>query len=244
MRFFETILSGAALVAAALALEINDFPAQGVVAGQSYTVTYSPKDNTPTEILLRSGPSGNLNAGITLTASATGGSYTFTVPKDLADAANYALEVKQGDKINYSAQFPLSGGSGSVSSAVSSAVKSAVSSAKASASSATSSAGYAASSAASSASAKLSSAVASAVSSAHASMTAAPSAGYNSTSPSNSTLSHATLSTSASGTGSPKATGNKTTSGLPEATANGASALASSPLAFIFGAVAAFAYLA
>ena len=68
MRFFETVLSGAALVAAALALEINDFPSAGVVAGQTYTITYSPKDNTPTTFILRQGDSGNLNTVDTLTS--------------------------------------------------------------------------------------------------------------------------------------------------------------------------------
>ncbi|KAJ4372112.1 hypothetical protein N0V83_003885 [Neocucurbitaria cava] len=218
MRFFETVISGAALIAAVFALEINDFPSSGVVAGQTYTVTYSPKDDTPTTFILRQGDSGNLKTVQTLTTTATGGSFSWTVPKDLTDESDYALEIQQGEVINYSAQFPLSGGSGS------DAASSAISSAYASASSA-------AASAASSASAALSSAISSAVASA----TISPSAGTNTT------VTSATLSRTATGT---KATASATSSGsVPEST-GAASSLATSPLAALFGAVAAFAYLA
>lgn len=229
MRFFETVLSGAAIIAAALALEINDYPATGVVAGQTYTITYSPKDNTPTTFILRQGASGNLATLDTITTTATGGSFTWTVPRTLADQPDYALEIRQGETINYSGQFPLSGGSGAT---VSSAVASIVSSAKASASSA-------AASAASSASAHLSSIVASAVSSAQASATISPSAGLNST------VTSATLSTSASAASTASVssgTSGTTSASIPEST-GAASSLASSPLAAIL-AIAGFAYLA
>lgn len=215
MRFFQTILSGAALIAAAAALTIDTFPAN-VVAGETYTVTYSPKDNTPTTFILRQGPSGNLNTIETLTTTATGGSFSWTVKSTYANQPNYALEVRQGDVINYSGQFPLTGGSGS-------AASSAASSTRASASSA----------AASSASAALSSAI----SSSHASASIVPSSGANST------VASATLSQSrtaaASGTSRPTSS---TTSGPPQST--GAASSLSSPLAAIFGAFAAFAYLA
>lgn len=216
MRFFQTILSGAALIAAAAALTIDTFPAN-VVAGETYTVTYSPKDNTPTTFILRQGPSGNLNTIETLTTTATGGSFSWTVKSTYANQPNYALEIRQGDVINYSGQFPLTGGSGS-------AASSAASSSRASASSA----------AASSASAALSSAI----SSTHASASIVPSSGANST------VASATLSQSrtaaASGTSRPTSS---TTSGPPQST-GAASSLSSSPLAAIFGAFAAFAYLA
>jgi hypothetical protein len=70
MRFFETIISGAALIAAVIAqsIEINDFPAEGVVAGQSYTITYSPADNTPTTFILRQGASTDLSTVETITS--------------------------------------------------------------------------------------------------------------------------------------------------------------------------------
>lgn len=69
MRFFETILSGAALFAAAMAVTIDTYPSSGAVAGQTYTITYSPKDNTPTTFILRYGDSGNLAPGETLTST-------------------------------------------------------------------------------------------------------------------------------------------------------------------------------
>jgi hypothetical protein len=68
MRFFETILSAAAFTAAVAALEINQFPAEGVVAGQTYTITYSPADDTPTTFILRQGKSTDLDTVGTLTS--------------------------------------------------------------------------------------------------------------------------------------------------------------------------------
>jgi gamma-glutamyltranspeptidase len=64
MRFFDIVLSGAAMIAAVAAqatISVNEFPQSGVVAGKTYTITYSPKDQVPTEIILRRGPSGNLD---------------------------------------------------------------------------------------------------------------------------------------------------------------------------------------
>ncbi|KAI8940428.1 hypothetical protein NX059_004116 [Plenodomus lindquistii] len=230
---FESIFAGAALVAAAVAqsLAINDFPASGVVAGQTYEVTYSPADNTPTTFILRQGPSGNLNTIETLTTSATGGRFSWTVSDDLENQPNYALEIVRGDENNYSAQFGLTGGE---TAEASSAVSSAVASASSAASAAASSAASAASSAASSASAALSSAVASAVSSVQASATISASSGVNST------ISTASLTRSATGTGRPSST---SSASIPESTGAAAS-MAGSPLAAVFAAIAAFAYLA
>jgi hypothetical protein len=59
MRFFETILSGAALMSSALAVTIDTYPTAGVQAGQTYTVTYSPKDQ-PATFTLRYGVSTDL----------------------------------------------------------------------------------------------------------------------------------------------------------------------------------------
>lgn len=68
MRFFQMVASSAAFIAAALALEINQYPTGGVQAGQTYTVTYSPADNTPTTFILRKGASTNLDTLGTLTS--------------------------------------------------------------------------------------------------------------------------------------------------------------------------------
>lgn len=67
MRFFEVVLSGAALISAALAVEFNSWPST-VKAGQTVTLTYSPKD-AATTIILRKGPSTNLNTLQTLTST-------------------------------------------------------------------------------------------------------------------------------------------------------------------------------
>lgn len=68
MRFFQILASGAAFIAAALALEINDYPTGGVQAGQTYTITYSPADDTPTTFILRKGLSTDLGTIGTLTS--------------------------------------------------------------------------------------------------------------------------------------------------------------------------------
>ena len=69
MRFFQMVASSAAFIAAALALEINSYPSTGVVAGQTYQVTYSPADNTPTTFILRKGVSTNLDTLATITCT-------------------------------------------------------------------------------------------------------------------------------------------------------------------------------
>jgi hypothetical protein len=74
MRFFETVLAGTALVASVLAkVELNSWPSQ-VKAGQTYTIEYSPKDNTPTTLTLRKGASTDLHdvAVITCTSASNG----------------------------------------------------------------------------------------------------------------------------------------------------------------------------
>jgi hypothetical protein len=70
MRFFETIFAGAALVAAALAVEINEYPSE-VQAGRSYRITYTPGDDTPTTFILRKGENANLDTITTLTGKDT-----------------------------------------------------------------------------------------------------------------------------------------------------------------------------
>lgn len=208
MRFIQTLLTGAALVATALSqLTIDTYPTS-VEAGKTYTVEYSPKDNTPTTFILRKGLSTNLDTVETLTTSATGGSFSWTVSSKYVDGTDYALEIRrEGQTPNYSGQFPLTGGEGTLSSAISSA--------RASASSA--------------ASAAISSIVRSA------SATISPSAGTNST------VSAPTLSVSrTSGTTRPTSS----SSGAPPESTGAASSLATSPLAALFGAIAAFAYLA
>ncbi|KNG44568.1 extracellular matrix protein [Stemphylium lycopersici] len=228
MRFFETILSAAAFAALAAALEINDFPAEGVVAGQTYTITYSPADDTPTTFILRQGRSTDLDTIGTLTTSATGGSFEWTPSTDLENEADYALQIQQGETINYSAQFPLTGGVDAEDEPVSSAMSTNTPTASMTATSA----GYPASS-----SMSMSSSMSSAMSSPMPSMTmtsvGTASASVSPSSGLNSTVTSATLSGTATGSAS-----------IPEVTANSGNSLIASPLAAMFGAAAAFAYLA
>ncbi|OSS50831.1 hypothetical protein B5807_04141 [Epicoccum nigrum] len=230
MRFFQMLASSAAFIAAALAVEINEYPTGGVEAGKTYTVTYSPADNTPTTFILRKGLSTDLDTVGTLTSTATGGTFSWTVAKDLPNGADYALEIRQsGEAPNYSGQFGLTGGSA----AASSSIAASASASSASAHSVSSAIASKASSA--SAAASLSSVISSVISSAQASATVSPSASHNGT------VSSATLSSHSASSVRP--TGSATGSAsIPEST-GAASSLSSAPLALLLGAAGAFAFL-
>jgi hypothetical protein len=60
MRFSQVVISGAALLSSAFAATIDTYPTGGVQAGQTYTITYSPKDVAAT-FILRRGLSTNLD---------------------------------------------------------------------------------------------------------------------------------------------------------------------------------------
>lgn len=230
MRFIQMLASSAAFIAAALAVEINEYPTGGVEAGKTYTVTYSPADNTPTTFILRKGLSTDLDTVGTLTSTATGGTFSWTVAKDLPNGADYALEIRQsGEAPNYSGQFGLTGGSA----AASSSIAASASASSASAHSVSSAIASKASSA--SAAASLSSVISSVISSAQASATVSPSASHNGT------VSSATLSSHSASSVRP--TGSATGSAsIPEST-GAASSLSSAPLALLLGAAGAFAFL-
>lgn len=214
MRFFETLFAGAALVAAALAVEINEFPSE-VQAGRSYRITYTPGDDTPTTFILRKGKNEDLDTITTLTTTATGGEFQWAVDSSLPDADDYALEVRQGEESNFIGPIALSGGSEPTSSAESSSGSA----------SSTATDSSSASSAATTTETETET-VTSLVTSASASIT--PSA--NGT-------------TITTGTRTPTASPTETDEGgVPEST-GAASAFGSSPMALIFGAVAAMAYL-
>lgn len=229
MRFFQTIISSAAFAALVAALEINQFPAQGVVAGQTYTITYSPADDKPTTFILRQGKSTDLDTIETITTTATGGKFDWTPSKSLPNKPDYALEIKQGDVINYSAQFPLTGGSDSAPQS-----SAAPSSSKPSSTPVSSAAPSSMKSSASPVSSPASSPVSSPASS--------PSATISTSMGSNSTVSSATLSVSR--TSGATATPTGTRPNVPEVSGNAGNSLLANPIAAIIGAAAAFAYLA
>lgn len=213
MRFFEIVVSGAALISSAFAVTIDTYPTTGVEAGKSYTITYSPKDQ-PATFILRKGLSTDLQT-IATVGTGQGGSFTWTVDKALPNGADYALQVTQGSEINYSGQFPLTGGSASVSSAASS--------------------GSQTSTTVVTSKTTESSTVVITRSTAAPSGSIVPSAG------SNSTVSQPTLSRTPSASASRPAS---TTGGNPPESTGAAAMLSASPFAAIFGAIAAFAYLA
>lgn len=64
MRFFEIVVSGAALISSAFAVTIDTYPSS-VEAGKTYTITYSPKD-APATFILRKGLSTDLTTIATI----------------------------------------------------------------------------------------------------------------------------------------------------------------------------------
>jgi hypothetical protein len=201
MRFTQSLFATAALVAAVFAdVKITGAPME-FKAGETYEITYSgDKGDVPTTLLLRKGPSTNLQTVKTITDSATGGSFSWTVDPDFVDATDYALEIQQGeDDTNYWGPIALSGGTGEEVS--------------------------------SSTSAPSTSSPTSAATTEAPSETSAPSGSPTPSSNGTSTV------TPTRGTPNPS-----DPTGAPEET-GAASMLASSPLAFVFGAVAAMIYL-
>lgn len=125
MLFFKTLLvSASALVSLAAAqsnaLFFTSVPT-AIQAGETYEITYEATDpNAPVAITLRQGSSTDLNTVTTLTSSATGGTFSWTVPDSFPDGGDYALQITQGDENNYSGQFAITGGDPAAISSVSS----------------------------------------------------------------------------------------------------------------------------
>ena len=70
-------------------------------------------------IILRQGPSGNLQDVETLTTDARNGQFIWTPSTSLPNGNNYALQIKQGNEINYFGPFVVQGASSSASASVS-----------------------------------------------------------------------------------------------------------------------------
>ena len=84
-------------------------------------------------IILRQGPSGNLQDVETLTTDARNGQFIWTPSTSLPNGNNYALQIKQNDQVNYFGPFVVQGASASASAYKPSSMSSAMSSASASA---------------------------------------------------------------------------------------------------------------
>lgn len=119
MRFFTTLVAGAAYVATALAqvnIAFTSVPVAAVV-GQQTNITWGGGDGvTPVTITLRKGDPQNLQTVSTLTSTGSNGFFLWTPDSSLATGNDYALQITQGQSdINYSGPFAVVGGSGDTS---------------------------------------------------------------------------------------------------------------------------------
>ncbi|VUC34440.1 unnamed protein product [Clonostachys rosea] len=223
MKYSAAVLAFAAAVAAKPAFLNTSF---NVVTGQPFTLQYSGCEAGCT-ILLKSGPSGNLDTIQTLTTSATGSSTTVTVSN--VPAGTYAFEIIDSTGANnYSEQFTAGSGTATTSASASSTSAPASStSAPATTTSAVSSSSSSSASSTSVSSTSASSSSSSSSSSASSSATTLSTVTSSAvTTPASSSTSRA-ASTSASATAAP--------STVPD---NGAGSLTSS-LSLVLGAAAA-----
>ncbi|EED13397.1 extracellular matrix protein, putative [Talaromyces stipitatus ATCC 10500] len=103
---------GAGLLMSAMAdyVAFTEWPAS-LTAGQPVTLKWVGGGDAPFTITLRKGASTDLHDVQVLTTAATNGEYTWTPPRDLQNANDYAFQISQGDQINYTGLLPLSGGS-------------------------------------------------------------------------------------------------------------------------------------
>lgn len=130
--FCKTLLVGAfaALAAAQSAvLTFTNVP-NPITDGEAQAILYATNDTqTPVSIILRQGPSNNLQVIETLTSDSVGGTFIWTPPKTLPNGNDYALEIRQNGQNNYFGPFVVQGASPaaiSSSSASASSVSSAI----------------------------------------------------------------------------------------------------------------------
>jgi len=120
--FSKTLLVSAfaALAAAQSAvLTFTNVP-NPITDGQAQAITFATNDtSSPVSIILRQGPSDNLQDVETLTTNAQNGQFIWTPSTSLPNGNNYALQIKQGNEINYFGPFSVQGASSSASASVS-----------------------------------------------------------------------------------------------------------------------------
>jgi len=120
--FSKTLLISAfaALAAAQSAvLTFTNVP-NPITDGQAQAITFATNDtSSPVSIILRQGPSDNLQDVETLTTNAQNGQFIWTPSTSLPNGNNYALQIKQGNEINYFGPFSVQGASSSASASVS-----------------------------------------------------------------------------------------------------------------------------
>ncbi|OAX83073.1 hypothetical protein ACJ72_02577 [Emergomyces africanus] len=123
MHMFRSLLAGALLVAAAVAEDISftSFP-EDVQAGKPLSITWrGGSEDEPVTISLFRGLSTDLKDVKTLTTTGADGTFTWTPESTIVNGDDYALQISQGDDINYTNQFKISGGSAQSASATPSA---------------------------------------------------------------------------------------------------------------------------
>ncbi|MCJ1254450.1 hypothetical protein MMC24_002265 [Lignoscripta atroalba] len=114
MYFSRALFLGASFAVAALAqsnIAFTQVPAE-VTAGEPTELMWGGGDGESlVTITLKKGDPDNLQSVAILTGDATGNSYTWTPSTSLPNGVDYALQISQGvDDVNYSGQFPLTGG--------------------------------------------------------------------------------------------------------------------------------------
>lgn len=100
-----------------------------ITDGEPAAILYATNDTqTPVTILLRQGPSSNLQTIETLTTSSVGGQFIWTPPLSLPNGQDYALEIRQAGQNNYYGPFTVQGASPDAVASASSAAQSSSSS--------------------------------------------------------------------------------------------------------------------
>ncbi|KAI1001457.1 hypothetical protein K3495_g6742 [Podosphaera aphanis] len=111
-----TFLAAAAFYASAEAAKLTNTPQDfvNVKAGQPFTISWTDAAG-PVTILLKNGPSTNLNTVSTIASGQTGTSFSWTPSASLPED-QYAIEITDSSAPNYSVQFPITGGTAAPSS--------------------------------------------------------------------------------------------------------------------------------
>ncbi|KAI1817725.1 hypothetical protein GGS20DRAFT_531508 [Poronia punctata] len=98
-----------AIVGAANAIvQLTNSDYSDIEAGKTFKITWSGNEG-PVTLTLKDGPKGNLQDVQVLTTGGSGGSFVWAVDTALPNG-DYAIEIKDGDDVNYSPQFPVTGG--------------------------------------------------------------------------------------------------------------------------------------
>ncbi|KAG8530810.1 uncharacterized protein KY384_004167 [Bacidia gigantensis] len=132
MQLTNTLVLCASFVAHAVAqskLAFTTLPSS-VKAGDSVSLKWAGGDaNQPVTITLKKGSASNLQTVGFVVQNANGNSYTWAVPVNTPSASDYALQITQdGDQINYTGLFSITGGTSGSASGTSASVTAAASS--------------------------------------------------------------------------------------------------------------------